>query len=301
MFDSDSDGGIERVESVSSMPEMFDVVPEKKDFQFKLFGYQCSKGGTNLVFPLKKGKELPYHTKTVTKKGRGEFLWKCKLCLNCFVSVFEIKFSKSLTPSVTGFSGHKEEDWWVFREDTAEAIEEETEASGDKLDVENLPTSETALPPGSLSLRSLPSASLSLRSPSPPRTDTLESESPTTPVCRPKDVSSPTVHQNPDWLKNLKKKENFKAEIIEPCSFRTKEAVRMDDYIPVLDIAICILVIGNFGILQDEKEFSRVKNEIVNSVLAKLKGVYSTAGKPGTGIHFSQLPSLTLVSQAKWS
>ena len=61
----------------------------------------------------------------------------------------------------------------------------------------------------------------------------------------------------------------------------------MDDYIPVLDIAICILVLGNFGILQDEKEFLRVKNEIVNSVMAKLKGVYGSAGKPGTGIHFS--------------
>ena len=74
MSDSDSDGGIERVESVSSMPELFDVVPKLTEFQFKLFGYKCSKGGTNLVFPLKEGKKLPYKTKTITKKGTGEFL-----------------------------------------------------------------------------------------------------------------------------------------------------------------------------------------------------------------------------------
>ena len=123
----------------------------------------------------------------------------------------------------------------MFRENTPEPIVKETEASGDKFDdVESFTTSEPAIPPGSLPLRSLPIASL--RSPSPSRTSTLESESPTTPLCRPRVVSSPTVHQNPDWLKTLKK--NFNGEIIDPCSFRTKEAVRMDDYIKVLEIAI---------------------------------------------------------------
>ena len=74
MSDSESDdGGIERVESVNSIPETFDVVPNTTEFKFKLFGSQCAKSGTNLVFPLKKGKELPYSTKTITKKGKGMF------------------------------------------------------------------------------------------------------------------------------------------------------------------------------------------------------------------------------------
>ena len=54
---------------------------------------------------------------------------------------------------------------------------------------------------------------------------------PDTPVSRPKHGMSPINHQFPDWLSDLKK--NFKAEIVEPCSARTREAVENDDYIEV--------------------------------------------------------------------
>ena len=71
--DSDSDSVIERVSSVKSTPESFDVVPADKDYQLRLFGSGFSSRGTKLVFHLSKNKELPYVTKTITKKGRGKY------------------------------------------------------------------------------------------------------------------------------------------------------------------------------------------------------------------------------------
>ena len=55
--------------------------------------------------------------------------------------------------------------------------------------------------------------------------------SPATAVSRPRPDVSPSVHQNPDWLKQLKA--NFKAEIILPCSARCREAAENDEYIEV--------------------------------------------------------------------
>lgn len=45
------------------------------------------------------------------------------------------------------------------------------------------------------------------------------------------EFESPTIHSNPNWLPDLKK--NFMTEIIEPCSTKTKEAVRANAYIEV--------------------------------------------------------------------
>ena len=51
-------------------------------------------------------------------------------------------------------------------------------------------------------------------------------------------ISSPSVHQNPNWLKELKK--NMFLEIIDPCSARTKSAVRSDKYIVVSKLNLMI-------------------------------------------------------------
>ena len=45
------------------------------------------------------------------------------------------------------------------------------------------------------------------------------------------DPSSSNIHQNPDWLKELKI--NFHTEIISPCSARTRQAVDGDEYVEV--------------------------------------------------------------------
>ena len=42
-------------------------------------------------------------------------------------------------------------------------------------------------------------------------------------IMEPEQSSLPTVHENPEWMSNLKK--NFFRDIIEPCSIRTKTAV----------------------------------------------------------------------------
>ena len=100
---SDSDSsevGLERCSSVKSIQEVFDVVPDEKEYKFKIFTSGPSNKGTRLVFPLKKGKVLPYDTKTITKKGR----------------CFEISFSKTLVPSINGFEAKQCDDWWEFTE-----------------------------------------------------------------------------------------------------------------------------------------------------------------------------------------
>ena len=118
MSESDSDSDIERCSSLKSIPEVFDRVPANVDFKFSFFGSQCSKSGTKLIFPLKAGKELPYLTQTITKKGRGiyQLRYQCRLPFIFYFQVFPLKFSKSLVPSVEGYVGKKEEDWWIFRE-----------------------------------------------------------------------------------------------------------------------------------------------------------------------------------------
>ena len=74
-MESDSDDSvIERVSSVKSTPESFDVVPDNRDYQLRFLGSGFSSRGTKLVFKLNKDKELPYVTKTITKKGRGKYL-----------------------------------------------------------------------------------------------------------------------------------------------------------------------------------------------------------------------------------
>ena len=82
MMTDSEETDIERCSSIKSAPECFDIVPETIDFKFKFFGNQCSKAGTKIVFPLKEGKELPYHTKTVTKKGTGMLSFRTRNLVN---------------------------------------------------------------------------------------------------------------------------------------------------------------------------------------------------------------------------
>ena len=71
---SESESDIERVSSLKSEPESFDINPFDKDFHLKMYTSK-SKNPVKIIFPLKKGKTLPYTTITKTKKGRGTF-WK---------------------------------------------------------------------------------------------------------------------------------------------------------------------------------------------------------------------------------
>eukprot|EP00092_Neocalanus_flemingeri_P094867 GFUD01120667.1.p1 GENE.GFUD01120667.1~~GFUD01120667.1.p1 ORF type:complete len:109 (-),score=32.03 GFUD01120667.1:193-495(-) len=84
-----SESEVELVSSLKTPPVLYDKVPATQKFKLKLFGGQCSKAGTKLRFQLKEGKDLPYNTTTITKKGK----------------VLEISFSKTLSPLVTGYSG----------------------------------------------------------------------------------------------------------------------------------------------------------------------------------------------------
>jgi hypothetical protein len=98
MSESDSDSEIERCSSVKSIPEVFEKVPANADFNFRFFGSQCSKSGTKLIFPLKVGKELPYLTHTITKKGKGNYLLTFEHLNGDYVS-FILKFLLSSSPS----------------------------------------------------------------------------------------------------------------------------------------------------------------------------------------------------------
>ena len=72
------------------------------------------------------------------------------------------------------------------------------------------------------------------------------------------------VRLNPNWLRDLKK--DFKSEVIEPCSRRVQNATEANEYI------------------RDEKEFTRVRNEIINSLFVKLKELYGSSDQPGKAI-----------------
>ena len=63
--DSDSESDIERVSSVNSTKESFDVVPENKDYKFKLLS-NIESSNVKFSYTLKKGKDLPY---SVVLKG----------------------------------------------------------------------------------------------------------------------------------------------------------------------------------------------------------------------------------------
>ena len=114
---SSSESDIEVVSSQKSVPVAYESVPETQEFKFRIFGTQCSKNGSKLSFHLKEGKSLPYLTITETKKGRGIVIIRYSdPTLTIYYSVFGINFSKTLTPSLTGFTGVLDGDWWVFRE-----------------------------------------------------------------------------------------------------------------------------------------------------------------------------------------
>lgn len=68
MGTSDSDSDYEMVSSQKTS-ETFDEVPDDKEYIIKVLGSENSK----FKFQLLKGKVLPYHTVTKTRKGFGKY------------------------------------------------------------------------------------------------------------------------------------------------------------------------------------------------------------------------------------
>ena len=109
---------------------------------------------------------------------------------------------------------------------------------GDKT-VDQLETQASAGEPSHSARDSLSRSPTRSASPGPalvPTTPTTPatSSSPTTPttsVARPCDPLSPTVYQNPDWLRELKA--SFKKEVIDVCSVKAIEAAEANKYIEV--------------------------------------------------------------------
>ena len=70
-----------------------------------------------------------------------------------------------------------------------------------------------------------------------------------------------TVHQNQFWLKELKSK--MAAEVIEPCSSRTRAAVFCNE------------------VIEDPSEYDDVRSEIINMLFRRLMVLYAGTGRPG--------------------
>ena len=72
MSGSSSESEVELISSQKTAPVEYDKVPHTQEIKMRLFGGQCSKkSGTKLCFKLLEGKDLPYHTTTITKKKKG--------------------------------------------------------------------------------------------------------------------------------------------------------------------------------------------------------------------------------------
>ena len=162
-------------------------------------------------------------------------------------------FSSHLIPEVKGFAGHLAEGWWIFKQGFTRVIgsiayftiyfQDEQRST-----LENTTkSSKNTLANNSLANESLAEESLADESfadeifVNNPDTATEVSSVPLEIV---EDgsgaasssravVSEPaTVHQQPNWLQDLKKK--FYAEIISSCSARTMRAVELDEFIEVI-------------------------------------------------------------------
>ena len=70
------------------------------------------------------------------------------------------------------------------------------------------------------------------------------------------------------------------AEIIEPCTTKVKKAVKGNVYI---EVGLWCNIMYGFILIdfQDDKEFSKLRNDIINSVMYKLEELHRGIGKPG--------------------
>ena len=64
------------------------------------------------------------------------------------------------------------------------------------------------------------------------------------------------------------------------CSTKSKQAAENDEYIEVTRTELIIILHLKF--FQDEEEFKRVRNEILNSAMKYLKKVFGGTKNPGT-------------------
>ena len=148
---------------------------------------------------------------------------------------FKVEFSKVLVPTIEGYDGRNDNDWWTFEipvsakskslDQSSSRFNEwgthsSTNVMQDVTDVDfNFVASNSCQ-------QSEPSSSHSnMASPA------IDFDSSLTDVDSVSNTSTPSVHKNPNWLKELKS--NFYAKIIDPCSARTKSAVQSDKYINV--------------------------------------------------------------------
>lgn len=153
-----------------------------------------------------------------------------------------MSISKCLLPSIDGFTRKYQDGWWIFTDSSVSDTSLTQASCGPNTDVLALEkpsqpdSSATGMPSASgcgssfsddiLNIPPVPIASSSPKSKMLP----IElSKSKTLPMEL--NSQNSTVHQNPNWLYELK--ENFKDKIIASCSARTKEAVECNAYIEV--------------------------------------------------------------------
>ena len=212
-----------------------------------------------------------------------------------FISGFLLSFGKDLVPSIKGYTAKKEDDKWIFCEKGSRLIclitaflnilftekvnDNLSDDDADQLLQKDVQDSLQQDQPINMNIITVDSPSVSSNvsspcTPSSPPAGPLRLP-PSTPVSRPK--CALTVHQDQDWLKKLKA--NFKVEIIDPCSAKANRAVENDEYIEVL-ILKNKQGLGNLNIYKDDREFLKIRNEILNSLMTKLKEIFA-GDRPG--------------------
>ena len=144
---------------------------------------------------------------------------------------------------MVGYSGVLDEEWWIFNAGLVMEIlfiflsHLFCTEPGDKTD-DQPETQASSGEPSHSARDSLSRSPTRSASPGPalvPTTPTTPATStpttPTTSVARPSDPLSPTVYQNPNWLRELKA--SFKEEVIDVCSVKAIEAAEANKYIEV--------------------------------------------------------------------
>ena len=110
--DSDCDG-LEKVSSVTKIEESFNEVPEKTKFKIQI---ATGDEPDEFTYRLKKDTLLPHNTKL---KGLNcsNFLFRQNRNKNPALD-YNFCFSRSLKPSVKGYSGReghgRMDGWWIF-------------------------------------------------------------------------------------------------------------------------------------------------------------------------------------------
>ena len=87
-----------------------------------------------------------------------------------------------------------------------------------------------------------------------------------------------TSNTNPDWMRDLKL--NFAAEIVEPCSQRTRKAVENNEDIEVR-IGEEMFANNCMHFIQRLKEHAEVKKELLGSICTKLQSILAGMRMPG--------------------